>query len=409
LKYRRIDELKAHPKNEEIYAHGSLVDLVESIKSQGFFDENPVVINEEDVILSGHRRWLACQELKIETIPTVFKIFENEIDELEFLLNSNRQRIKSVAEKTREGITYEGLEKKRAKERQGERTDLDSNIEQNSAQSERGPQARDFVSSKIGMNHFTYDQSKKVINRLNGLHESGRNLSDNDIDFGGYLYSIEYGPDEKEFYEFILSSSVNGALRAIRGHLFEEINDDVWNDFMDENITLKVMEERASIDYKKKVEKRKKSEEKEEKREDVIDGYDERTGRDHEERADNFQETNVEREFAIDESNGIPVEVGAIPSDEEVDEHIEKNSVNSSIGGQGHTPEYYLGLFRDMGKTIKILRNQMDIAFRGYGMAPLEERLLLIDEFTRMVDYADNYFLGDKDIPEDEDLYEDGE
>ena len=52
--------------------------LKQSIKENGFWGSNPIVINSEGIILDGHHRYRACQELGIEIRITIAK-FENEL------------------------------------------------------------------------------------------------------------------------------------------------------------------------------------------------------------------------------------------------------------------------------------------------------------------------------------------
>ena len=68
--------------------------LKQSIKENGFWGSNPIAINSEGIILDGHHRHRACQELGIELRTTFTKImqFENKLQEKLFVINSNLRR-----------------------------------------------------------------------------------------------------------------------------------------------------------------------------------------------------------------------------------------------------------------------------------------------------------------------------
>lgn len=59
---KKISELNPHPYNEEIYgANESIDELVASIRKTG--KVATLTITDNDVIISGHRRWKSCKQL----------------------------------------------------------------------------------------------------------------------------------------------------------------------------------------------------------------------------------------------------------------------------------------------------------------------------------------------------------
>ena len=52
-------------------------DFINSIETYGILE--PIVVNENFEIISGHRRFFACLELCISSVPVRIKSFENEI------------------------------------------------------------------------------------------------------------------------------------------------------------------------------------------------------------------------------------------------------------------------------------------------------------------------------------------
>lgn len=107
-------DLKPHKVNTDIYGAEIVdADLVESIKQKGILE--PLVILEDNTILSGHRRWLAAKELKLERIPCRSMSFSDELDEKEALIEFNRQRKKNYSQLMNEADMIESIESERNK------------------------------------------------------------------------------------------------------------------------------------------------------------------------------------------------------------------------------------------------------------------------------------------------------
>lgn len=67
-------ELKPHPRNSSIYGlDENITDLVEMIRASSWI--KPLVITPFFIIISGHRRWKAALELRIESIPVEIREF----------------------------------------------------------------------------------------------------------------------------------------------------------------------------------------------------------------------------------------------------------------------------------------------------------------------------------------------
>jgi hypothetical protein len=66
--------------------------LKQSIKENGFWDSNPIVINSEGIILDGHHRYRACQELGIIFNSCTRINFANKLQEKLYVINSNLRR-----------------------------------------------------------------------------------------------------------------------------------------------------------------------------------------------------------------------------------------------------------------------------------------------------------------------------
>ena len=89
-----INELKAHPRNNEFFddiTGDSWKAFLESIESSGIIE--PIVVTQNMVIVSGHQRVRAARELGIETIMVDIRKYGEEDKVLKDLIETNiRQR-----------------------------------------------------------------------------------------------------------------------------------------------------------------------------------------------------------------------------------------------------------------------------------------------------------------------------
>lgn len=94
MQQMKIDELKPHPRNNEFFddVNGEKwQEFLTSIKTRGVIE--PIVITPDKVIVSGHQRVRACQELGIPTIMCDVHTYDNEDQILQDLIETNiRQR-----------------------------------------------------------------------------------------------------------------------------------------------------------------------------------------------------------------------------------------------------------------------------------------------------------------------------
>jgi len=110
-------ELKPHKLNIEIYGDEKAdQDLIESIRERGILES--LVIKHDGTIVSGHRRWLAAKELKLDKVPCRILTFNDELDEEESLIEFNRQRDKNFTQRMKEKEHIERIEEERARRRQ---------------------------------------------------------------------------------------------------------------------------------------------------------------------------------------------------------------------------------------------------------------------------------------------------
>lgn len=68
IEYRNIDELTPYENNPRINDH-AVDQVAASISEFGF--KNPIILDENDVIIAGHTRVKAARQLGMEQVPTI--------------------------------------------------------------------------------------------------------------------------------------------------------------------------------------------------------------------------------------------------------------------------------------------------------------------------------------------------
>lgn len=63
----------------------------QSIKDEGYWKSEPIIINPDGIILDGHHRYKICQELGIEPTTTIMS-FNDQLEEKLFVINCNLKR-----------------------------------------------------------------------------------------------------------------------------------------------------------------------------------------------------------------------------------------------------------------------------------------------------------------------------
>jgi hypothetical protein len=88
---RPIDELIPYERNSKLHTDQDVVELAEGIKKNGFIQ--PIVVDANDVIITGHKRRLAALHLGLKEVPVVkvthlseheaaaLRLFDNRVSE----------------------------------------------------------------------------------------------------------------------------------------------------------------------------------------------------------------------------------------------------------------------------------------------------------------------------------------
>ena len=69
IQYVKIDELKPYENNSRTHDNQQIEQIINSIKEFGF--TNPILIDEKNMIIAGHGRYMAAQKLLLEEVPTI--------------------------------------------------------------------------------------------------------------------------------------------------------------------------------------------------------------------------------------------------------------------------------------------------------------------------------------------------
>ena len=186
-------QLKPHPLNKEIYGQEDISEMITKIQTVGRILV-PLVITENNVIISGHRRWEAAQALKPSYVPCEVISFSSDEEEKSALVLYNSNRTKTLEQRTREGMSLEKtisidsflIRLSNLKQNQ---TDMDESSTseddeiKTSANSEKKKikLTRDKVAEAVGIKSGkTYERAKKVLERVDALRSEG-NIEDADL------------------------------------------------------------------------------------------------------------------------------------------------------------------------------------------------------------------------------------
>jgi len=126
--------------------------LKKSIKEDGLW--NSIIVNKEGIVLDGHHRFRACQELKIQ-IKCVIKEFTDKLLEKKFVIECNlKRRQLNDYQKSELGMELHKINADLAKQR------LKDKVSSNEATSGRAVQ---HTADAIGVTRGTFERAKKII------------------------------------------------------------------------------------------------------------------------------------------------------------------------------------------------------------------------------------------------------
>ena len=107
----KIDELLPYQRNQKDHPEDQIRNLANSLRRFGW--RQPVVIDENNVIVIGHGRVLAAKELGMETAPVISAgdLTEDEIRELRIIDNkTNESAWNEYLQQDLQELTFEGFD-----------------------------------------------------------------------------------------------------------------------------------------------------------------------------------------------------------------------------------------------------------------------------------------------------------
>ena len=177
---KKISELKPHPRNEEIYGENESIDeLIATMRKSGIV--TILTITDDNVIIAGHRRWKSCKQLVAEgdkrfcEVNCEVREFDNEWEELEYLVIDNNSRDKTMEQKAREAQVLIEAEKELGKKRMlaGKKIDPVAELTQGTGQTTG--KTRDIVAKKLKMKSGReVERAVKSVETIDKLTETGR-------------------------------------------------------------------------------------------------------------------------------------------------------------------------------------------------------------------------------------------
>jgi ParB/RepB/Spo0J family partition protein len=151
--------LRPHKCNRAIYGEEDVTELVEQIQQSGWI--KPLVVTDENLIISGHRRWRAAILLGASEVPVEHREFDNDTATLEALLLENCSRHKTVEQRVREARCWRDIERERARQR------MLAGVRQVSSSRclpETTGEVRDIVAQRVGMGSGkSYERAMRVV------------------------------------------------------------------------------------------------------------------------------------------------------------------------------------------------------------------------------------------------------
>lgn len=161
MEYRTPQELKPHTTSLEIYGENHLDErFIDDIRKYGI--RQPLIISQDNTIISGHRRWRVATLLGLTSIPVeIISAFADEIDEKRAILANNLQREKDFSQKMREAEYWKVIEAHDAMQRS--RDNLKQYRDTPGSVSDTEGTTNEIVGLRVGIGKAeTYRRAEKV-------------------------------------------------------------------------------------------------------------------------------------------------------------------------------------------------------------------------------------------------------
>jgi hypothetical protein len=89
IEYRDTGRLAPYSHNNRKHSEKQIADIVRSIQEFGF--DQPILINADGLIIAGHGRWMAAQQLGLDKVPCVVTTLEEVQERARRILDNKLQ------------------------------------------------------------------------------------------------------------------------------------------------------------------------------------------------------------------------------------------------------------------------------------------------------------------------------
>ena len=166
----KVSELREHPKNTFYFDNMSgekWKEFLKSIETSGVIE--PIIVNQDKTIISGHQRYRACLELGIEEVLCDIRIYDDEQQELKDLIETNiRQRGDISSSSLKMGRIIKTLEDC-YRVRQGSANEKGNNRIGDTPMV--GDKTQKDIAEELGLNQETYRRTKKLLELIPELQD----------------------------------------------------------------------------------------------------------------------------------------------------------------------------------------------------------------------------------------------
>ena len=170
----KVSELKEHSMNTFYFDNmmgEKWKEFLKSVETSGVIE--PIIVNQEKTIISGHQRFRACLELGIEEVLCDIRIYDNKQQELKDLIETNiRQRGDISSSSLKMARIIKTLEECYGIQHGGNRINKGSKLDN----VQLGKSQKD-IAEEMGMSQSTYLKTKKLLElipELQDLFEEGK-------------------------------------------------------------------------------------------------------------------------------------------------------------------------------------------------------------------------------------------
>lgn len=162
-----VDRILSNPHNSAIYDESLNPALLASVEEHGILV--PIRLTREYVLIDGHQRVMAAKESGHKVVPAIIMDLVPE-NHLESILEHNRHREKTIMERLREYRAYLQIEKAKASERAGTRTDLGQDL----SPGENFGKSRDHAAKKVNLSGTCAELGLRVLEEIEKWEKSSK-------------------------------------------------------------------------------------------------------------------------------------------------------------------------------------------------------------------------------------------